>query len=95
MNMVQFSLPVVVIKEGDSFVAYSPALDLSTVGKTFDEAKIRFGEAVQIFFEEITKRGTVDQALTELGWQRQNKEYVPPMVVGNQTESFSVPCYAV
>ena len=91
MNTIQFALSVTVIKEGDSFIAYSPALDLSTVGDTFDEAKKRFGEAVQIFFEEITEKGTVEKALTELGWQKHNKEYIPPLVVGHETENFSIP----
>lgn len=95
MGKVQFALSVTVIKEGDSFIAYSPALDLSTVGDTYDEANKRFGEAVQIFFEEIAEKGTVDQALTELGWQKQKNEYVPPMVVGSQTENFTVAQFAV
>lgn len=93
MNKVQFSLPVIVMKEASGFVAYSPALDLSTVGKTFDEAKSMFEEAVGIFFEEIVEKGTVSRALEELGWQKVNREYVPPMIVGQQTESFSVPAF--
>ncbi len=95
MGKVQFALSVTVIKEGDSFIAYSPALDLSTVGDTYDEARKRFGEAVQIFFEEIAEKGTVDQALTELGWQKQKNEYIPPMVVGSQIENFTVPRFAI
>jgi predicted RNase H-like HicB family nuclease len=94
MDKVQFSLSVIVIKEGASFVAYSPSLDLSTAADTFDAAKKRFEEAVQIFFEEITQKGTADKALTELGWQKQNNEYFPPMIVGSQTESFSVPSFS-
>jgi hypothetical protein len=86
-----FSLPVSVIKEGDSFIAYSPALDLSTVGDSFEEAQTRFGEAVQIFFEEITQKGTVEEALTQLGWQKLNSELIPPVVVSNTTQQFSVP----
>ncbi len=56
----QLSLPVTFLKEGSSFVAYSPALDLSTVGDTFEQAKARFEEAVQIFFEEIAEKGTMN-----------------------------------
>ena len=85
----RFALPVSILKEGKTFVAYTPALDLSTVGDTFEEAKQRFEEAVQIFFEEITSRGTVNEALLELGWQKQNNDYVPPVVVSHQTENFS------
>ena len=95
MGKLQFALSVTVIKEGDSFIAFSPALDLSTVGDSYDESKKRFEEAVQIFFEEITEKGTVDQALTELGWQKQKNEYVPPMVVGSQTENFTVARFAI
>lgn len=91
MGTVEFALSVIVIKEGNSLIAHSPALDLSTVGDTFDEAKKRFVEAVGIFFEEITEKGTVDQALTELGWEKKNNEYIPPMIVGSSTENFTVP----
>ncbi|OGM79540.1 hypothetical protein A2382_00080 [Candidatus Woesebacteria bacterium RIFOXYB1_FULL_38_16] len=93
MNKIQFSLPVIVMKEANSFVAYSPALDLSTAAETFDKAKAAFEEAVSIFFEEIVDKGTVNEALEELGWQKVNKEYVPPMIVGQQNESFSVPAF--
>lgn len=75
-----FALPVDILKEGDSFIAYTPALDLSTVGDTFEEAQQRFKEAVQIFFEEINEKGTVDEVLTELGWQKYKNEFTPPIV---------------
>lgn len=93
MNQVQFSIPVIVLKEAKDFVAYSPALDLSTVGKTFDEAKSMFEEAVGIFFEEITEKGTFNEVLEELGWEKINKRYFPPVIVGQQTQSFSVPAF--
>ncbi|KKQ67440.1 MAG: hypothetical protein US86_C0001G0367 [Candidatus Daviesbacteria bacterium GW2011_GWA2_38_24] len=51
----QFTLPVSILKEGDSFIAYTPALDLSTVGDTFKEV------------------------LTQLGWQKVDKQLVPPV----------------
>ena len=87
-------LPVSILREGNNFIAYTPALDLSTVGDTFEEAKKRFEEAVQIFFEEITEKGTTDEALKELGWQKQAKTYIPPVVVSNQIQSFTVPLCA-
>lgn len=88
---IQFSLPVSILKEDDSFVAYTPALDLSTAGKTFEEAQQNFSEAVKIFFEELMDMGTLDEVLSGLGWQKQNNSFVPPVVVANQTESFSIP----
>ncbi len=93
MNKVnfQFALPVSIIKEGNSFIAFSPALDLSTVGDTFEEAQKRFEEAVELFFEEITEKGTVEEVLTELGWQKNKQQLVPPQVVSTQTKQFSIP----
>jgi len=88
---MQFGLPVTFLKEGDNFIAYTPALDLSTFGPTFDKAKKNFVEAVNIFFEEIIEMGTVNDVLTELGWQKENGRLVPPVVVSNQTETFSFP----
>lgn len=89
---LEFALPVSILKEGESFIAYSPALDLSTVGKTFQEAKDHLEEAVQIFFAEITEKGTLEEVLLELGWKKQAEKIVPPLVVSHQTEQFSVPC---
>ena len=55
----QASLPVTFLREGDQFVAYTPALDLSTSGDTFEQAKKRFSEVVGIFFEECLNMGTL------------------------------------
>ena len=88
---IKFSLPLSVLKEGDSFIAYTPALDLSTAGDTFEEAQKNFVEAVNLFFEELLKMGTINEVLTGLGWQKQNNTFLPPVVIANQTESFSIP----
>lgn len=90
MARINFGLPVSILREGDSFIAYSPALDLSTVGSSFEEAKTRFEEAVQLFFEEISEKGTLEDVLLELGWQKHDKQFTPPVVVSHETENFSV-----
>ena len=51
-TMLEFNLPVSILREGKSFIAYTPALDLSTSARTYNEAKKRFREVVEIFFEE-------------------------------------------
>lgn len=88
-SKIAFDLPVSILKEGDVFVAYSPAIEVSTVGETFQEAQQRFEEAANIFFEEIIENNTLEDALLELGWQKENKQLVPPMVVSNQMRPFS------
>lgn len=87
---IQFKLPVSILREGKSYVAYSPALDLSSVGQTAKEAQIHLEEAAQLFFEEIIEKGTFEEVLLELGWRRQNKQLIPPVLVSQRIQQFSV-----
>ncbi|MBI2426423.1 MAG: type II toxin-antitoxin system HicB family antitoxin [Candidatus Kerfeldbacteria bacterium] len=87
----EMKLHVMILKEGKRFVAYAPSLDLSTSGKTFEEAKKRFGEIVDIFVEEIVESGTVDQVLDELGWERIKNEWRPPVVVSQELKQIQIP----
>ena len=88
--IVKFNLSVAVIKEGDSFVAYSPALDLSSCGKSAKEAKKRFGEAAGLFFEEIIKKGSFEEVLADLGWKKINSVWNPPKIVSSDIQTFCV-----
>lgn len=88
---MSYKLAVTFIKEGRRFVAYAPALDLSTSGRTLEQAKKRFAEASRIFFEELESDGTTDEVLADLGWQRINKAWQPPLVVSQQSETVKVP----
>jgi len=79
-----------VIKEGKSFVAYSPALDLSSVGQTAKQARANLVEAAELFFEEIIEKGTFEEVLIELGWRKVDKRLVPPEVISQRIQQFSV-----
>ncbi|MEK7353955.1 MAG: hypothetical protein AABZ77_05565, partial [Chloroflexota bacterium] len=50
---VKAKIPYFVFEEGDKFVAYSPALDLSTCGDTEKQARKMFAEAAKIFIDEM------------------------------------------
>lgn len=50
-------LSVSVQKHGKQWVAYSPALDISTAGKSKKDAQNKFEELVRIFFEELAEMG--------------------------------------
>lgn len=75
------TLPVTIFQEDGSFVAYTPALDLSTAAPTEAEAKRMFGEAVHAFFEELTEAGTLFTVLQELGWTIDQGHPTPPKVI--------------
>ncbi|OGM90293.1 hypothetical protein A2755_03835 [Candidatus Wolfebacteria bacterium RIFCSPHIGHO2_01_FULL_48_22] len=87
---IQAQLPVSFLREGKAYIAYTPALDISTSGRTFAQTQKRFGELVELFFEELMDMGTLETVLLELGWEKQNKKWVPPTVVAQQLHSVSV-----
>lgn len=88
----QIQLQVSFLKEGDHFVAYSPALDLSTSGNTYEKAKKRFGEAANVFLEELCRAGTLGLTLKELGWrQKTEKRWDPPIIVSQETQAVEIP----
>lgn len=89
--MLEFKLPVSFLREGKKYVAYTPALDLSTSGRTYKEAKRRFSEIVNIFFEELIKKGTLEEVLRDLGWKRVQSKWSPPVIISQELQSVRVP----
>ena len=87
------NLTVNFLRVGKRFIAYSPALDLSTSGKTYEEARQRFQEAAQLFFEEIMKKGVLKDVLHDLGWQFKKNQAVPPVSVSQEIQSFKIPAH--
>jgi len=95
MRFMNVKLPVIFLKEGSKFIAYTPALDISTCGETFEESKKKFEELVDIFFEEVEKMGTLKDVLTECGWEKLRKPkdgWMPPRIISQMEETFKVPC---
>ncbi|MBI4130703.1 hypothetical protein HY468_05270 [Candidatus Roizmanbacteria bacterium] len=72
MKQIKFdvNLPVAIFKEGNTYIAHTPVLDLATSANTFEKAQQRFVEAVEIFFEELEDTGTLDEVLSSLGWRK-------------------------
>jgi hypothetical protein len=89
---VEVNLPVAFIEEAGQVVAYTPALDLSTVGKDETEAKERFGELVRIFFADLIENGTIDTVLSELGWVKTESQWRPP-VISQESVNVRVPAF--
>lgn len=89
--MLEFKLPVSILREGKKYVAYTPALDLSTSGVIYEEVKKRFSEIVNIFFEELIKKGTLEEVLRDLGWKRIQAKWNPPVVISQESQTVRVP----
>ena len=56
---INVNLPVIVMKEGKQFIAYSPAIDISSCGDSLEQAHKRFNEAAKLFIEECSRMGTL------------------------------------
>lgn len=88
--MFKVNLPVSILREGKKYIAYTPALDLSTSGSSYEEVKKRFTEIVSIFFEELINKGTLQEVLLGLGWQKIQREWKPPIVISQESQPVSV-----
>jgi hypothetical protein len=71
MSQVSYevTIPVAVFRDGDAIVAYTPALNVGSCGRTQSQALNRLKDAVNCFFAELVEMGTLDKALKELGWK--------------------------
>jgi len=88
------SLTVQFIKHKDGVIAYAPALDLSTVGKTLKKAQLMIHEAVDVFLEELIERGTLAEVLSGLGWICRRSSWTPPRLIGERAISLRIPAEA-
>ena len=98
-NMLSAKLPVEIFKEGGLFIAYCPALDISTSAESLAEVRKMFAEMVNIFFEEVIKMGTMDEVLSQCGWRkvsRPQRHWEPPkrQFITELQQEISIPCPA-
>ena len=66
---VHANLLVLVFQEEQSYIAYSPALDLSGYGYSDEEAKASFEIALKNFLDITTKKKTLYSELKRMGWK--------------------------
>ena len=96
-DFINVNIQVMFGKQDDYFVLYCPALELSSYGKTEEEAKKNFEIEMSIFIDETEKRGTLEKILLKLGWsltQVPSPTYVPPKqpkvnLLINQPQTFT------
>ena len=80
-----------VFKEGKTYVAYAPELDVSSCGQTRQKAERNLMEAVRLFLEEAEKMGTLEQILEESGYVKRKTRLDGPKFVSVQRVSLPLP----
>ncbi|MBN1662883.1 MAG: type II toxin-antitoxin system HicB family antitoxin [Deltaproteobacteria bacterium] len=67
---IRFSmhLPAILVKKEKWYVANCPVLDISSQGKTEDDAKKNLSEAIASFMISCHERGTLDAVLKNCGF---------------------------
>lgn len=89
-HMQEFSFDAHIFKEGDTFVAYVPALDLSSCGATDEEARKNIRDAVRGFLAASADMGTLDEILQEAGYERQDDGWHAPEFVSVDRLTMSI-----
>jgi predicted RNase H-like HicB family nuclease len=79
--MDDISFTVHIFKEGTTYVAYVPELDLSSCGATDDEARRNIRDAVDGFLETSAEIGTLAEILEEAGYERVGEAWRAPEFV--------------
>lgn len=64
------NLPYTIRKEGKYITTRCPLLDVSSFGKTRDEAVAMLSEAVELFITTCFELGTLEQVLREAGFTK-------------------------
>ena len=80
-----------IFREGRTYVAHTPEVDVSSCGGTKERALRNLKEAVRLFLEEAEKMGTLDQILQDAGYLKRRSKLEGPKFVGIQRVSLPLP----
>ena len=84
-------ISIQVWRRRDRFVAKCPELDFVSQGASSEEARQNLLEVIQIQWEEMTELGTLDEYLSECGYQRHDDWLVPQTeMVGFEKRSVQI-----
>lgn len=78
MTEYHFLIEFFVFQEEQAYIAYCPALDLSTCAETYNEAIGNFYEMFQLHIETCLENGTLQEDLLAHGWKLRKKNIQPP-----------------
>lgn len=81
MDTVEISLCLICTVRQDAedrWVTGCPALDIFSQGETKEEAQRALEEAIGLWVEDCLERGTLDEALREVGFEKVHPETLRP-----------------
>ena len=88
MDSIEFD--TIIFKEGPTYVAYCPELDISSCGNDIEQSRVNLKTAVRLFIEESRKMGTLDDILEESGFSHINSStWHPPRLVATELMSLA------
>ena len=88
--MRDFAFDTHIFKEGDTYVAYVPALDVSSCGATDEEARRNIRDAVRGFLAASADMGTLEEILREAGYHQEGEQWRAPEFVSVDRLTMSI-----
>ena len=92
MQRIHFktTIPLLYLKEGESFICHSPAFDLVAHGDSFEDAELSFAQTLKLFIEEVTRMGTWEAVLQEYGWEKTSNQWSPPLFLQEKSRDIEI-----
>lgn len=75
-DKLSVNLEILLFQDGDVYIAYSPALDISAFGDTEESAKDEFGKTMKAYLEYCLNKKTLLADLKAHGWKVKSKTRV-------------------
>jgi predicted RNase H-like HicB family nuclease len=79
--MHNLAFTVNIFREGETFVAHAPELDVSSCGDTPEAAGQNIRDAVLGFLETADEQGTLSQVLEESGYRKEGESWRAPELI--------------
>jgi len=74
--MARITFRAEILQEGDLYVGLSPELNVSSFGKTVEDARHSLHEAMEAFIEECEAMGTLEDVMSEAGFVKEHDTWV-------------------
>jgi predicted RNase H-like HicB family nuclease len=88
--MQDFSFDTHIFKEGKTYLAFVPALDISSCGDTDEDVRRNIRDAVRGFLAASADPGTLGEILEEAGYRQKGDDWSAPEFVSLDRLTMSI-----